>query len=132
MKRIGIGIIAGELGMLALCLVVFWCAVSGADAMGYAILFTWLLMPAASFATSFVVGLRRVWGPRGILWPIACAVAVMLLPWLTFSLAYILHSGRFDSPDLSMLVWGLVVSFAGYGLGVAARSFRKKAGRASD
>lgn len=126
MRRIEVGIAAGELGMLAVSLLAFWCFGLGSDAMGYALVFVWVLAPTASLATSFLAGFCRAWGNLGWLWPVACGFAVMLLPWATFGLANALRFGRLAAPEALMLALGLAVSFLGYGLGVGLRVARQR------
>ena len=62
MNKTQIAIIATELGIFAIAVFAFWAFAGELDAMGYGILYIWVLMPLVSFVTSLVVGLLNVWG----------------------------------------------------------------------
>lgn len=61
MNKAQIAIIATELGIFAIAILAFWAFTGELDAMGYGILYIWVLMPLVSFVTSLVVGLFNIY-----------------------------------------------------------------------
>lgn len=110
----------------ALSIAIFWLFMSGADAMGYSILFIWILNPAAVFIVSFMLGKRTPRGARTYAIPVFMGVLYALLPYSTFSLANTLTSGNFHAPDVRMLLAGMLLSALGLLLGFL---FSKATGR---
>lgn len=126
MNKAQIAIIATELGIFAIAVFAFWAFTGKTDAIGYGILYIWVLMPLVSFATSLVVGLLNVWGRYGASWPALCAVLITLLPCVTFDAAHALHFGSLVAPNLTMLIGGCIVSYIGFAVGIVIRSIKKK------
>ena len=107
-------------------LLVFWCLIGPADALGYAILFFYGLMPLTILGTSLAVGLLRPYGKMSWLFVPAAAVLAMLLPWLTFSLANTLTFGNLNPLDPVSFVFGAVVSAVGFAIGTGVRALRAR------
>lgn len=107
-------------------LFVFWCLIGPADALGYAILFFYGLMPLTILGTSLAVGLLRPYGKMSWLFVPAAAVLAMLLPWLTFSLANTLTFGNLNPLDPVSFVFGAVVSAVGFAIGTGVRALRAR------
>lgn len=107
-------------------LFVFWCLIGPADALGYAILFFYGLMPLTILGTSLAVGLLRPYGKMSWLFVPASAVLAMLLPWLTFSLANTLTFGNLNPLDPVSFVFGAVVSAVGFAIGTGVRALRAR------
>ena len=107
-------------------LFVFWCLIGPSDALGYAILFFYGLMPLTILGTSLAVGLLRPYGKMSWLFVPAAAVLAMLLPWLTFSLANTLTFGNLNPLDPVSLVFGAAVSAVGFGIGTGVRALRAR------
>lgn len=105
-------------------LFVFWCVIGPADALGYAILFFYGLMPLTILGTSLAAGLLRPYGKLSWVFVPVSAVLAMLLPWLTFSLANTLTFGNLNPLDPVSLAFGAVVSAVGFGIGAGARALR--------
>lgn len=126
MNKAQIAIIATELGIFAIAVFAFWAFTGELDAMGYGILYIWVLMPLASFVTSLVVGLLNIWGRYRVLWPALCAILITLLPCVTFDAAHALYFGSLVAPNLTMLIGGCIVSYFGFAVGIVIRSIKKK------
>lgn len=105
-------------------LFVFWCVIGPADALGYAILFFYGLMPLTILGTSLAAALLRPYGKLSWVFVPVSAVLAMLLPWLTFSLANTLTFGNLNPLDPVSLAFGAVVSAVGFGIGAGARALR--------
>ena len=128
MNKAQIAIIATELGIFAIAVFAFWAFTGELDAMGYGILYIWVLMPLVSFATSLVVGLLNVWGRYGASWPALCAILITLLPCVTFDATHALYFGSLLAPNLTMLIGGCIVSYIGFAVGIVIRGIKKKTG----
>lgn len=126
MNKAQIAIIATELGIFAIAVFAFWAFTGELDAMGYGILYIWMLMPLVSFVTSLVVGLLNIWGRYRVLWPALCAILITLLPCVTFDAAHALYFGSLVAPNLTMLIGGCIVSYFGFAVGIVIRSIKKK------
>ena len=98
-------------------LVFFWAFTSGSDAMGYSLLFIWILNPVAIFAVSLLIGKHATQRRHAWLIPIAFGIAYALVPYLTFSLANTLAFGNVHMPDAGTTIVGAVISAAGLSLG---------------
>lgn len=104
----------------ALAIGFFW--ISGdADAMGYSILFLWIIQPALILAASFLIGRNDWWGRHK--WGMCAAFGIMymLAEYLTFSLANNIAFNKINTPEFSMILYGALISLAGMGIGSAVR-----------
>ena len=52
------------LAVWAAALISFWVFKSGSDAMGYSVVYLWILLPITTFFTSFVIGINNYWGRK--------------------------------------------------------------------
>ncbi len=114
------------LGIWAFSLIVFWCFISGSDAMGYALLFLIVLLPVTTFVTSFRIGKQNYGGKWKWSFAIAFGIMYMLADYMTFSMANMLTVHRVNFPALGMIPAGAVISFVGMGLGVGIRYMASK------
>ena len=114
------------LAVWLLSLLVFWCVIGPSDALGYALIFFYGLMPATVLGTSLTAGLLRPYGTRSWLIIPVAAVLSMLLPSMTFLLANTLTFGNVHPPDLTALAFGGAVSAVGFGLGAGVRALRAR------
>lgn len=126
MNKAQIAIIATELGIFAIAVLAFWAFAGRSDAIGYGILYIWVLMPLVSFVTSLVVGLLNVWGRYRASWPALCAILITLLPCVTFDAAHALYFGSLVAPNLTMLIGGCIVSYIEFAVGIVIRGIKKK------
>lgn len=93
--------------------IIFWFFTEPSDAMGYSLMFVWILMPVTTFAVSFVVGKNGFFNRLKWLFPVLLGIMFMLVPYstLTFSNMAAFHTFRW--PDLPMLPIGAAISYAG-------------------
>ena len=112
----------------------FWTLTSGADAMGYALVFIYALNPAAILIASFLIGLKEI-GRKGsrnkLAWmaPVLFGVLYMLLPYSTFTLANTLTTGNIHAPALEMAALGAALSAASLELGFLISRKKEKRAR---
>ena len=92
-------------------------AVRVRDAMGYALLFHWLLLPIAAFVISLRIGelVRR----DGRMWllPLALGLLYMLADFLTFRLANMLAFDKINLPQWDLFFIGAAISALGLLIG---------------
>lgn len=109
-------LVAVYLGLWVFALVVF-LLMDPTDAMGYALLFHWLLLPIAAFVISLRIGelVRR----DGRMWllPLALGLLYMLADFLTFRLANMLAFDKINLPQWNLFFIGAAISALGLLIG---------------
>lgn len=109
-------LVAVYLGLWVFALVVF-LLMDPTDAMGYALLFHWLLLPIAAFVISLRIGelVRR----DGRMWllPLALGLLYMLADFLTFRLANMLAFDKINLPQWDLFFIGAAISALGLLIG---------------
>ena len=117
-------LLAGYLAIWTLCLLSFWVPrwLGGhPDAMGYALLVFYLILPAVTLALSVWVGRDRAWRETRWLMLLFFGVMYMLAPYATFSLANTLHTGNRHLPELGAMLPGILCAALGMGAGALLR-----------
>lgn len=111
----------------AATVVVFWMDPEGSGgwAMGYTLVFLYIVMPVACLFCSTLVARCIVWGPWRAVMLVAFAAAYAILGNITFTLANYLNGGlgdplRLDETNLQMFALGLVVASIGYAVGLVS------------
>ena len=99
-------LVAVYLGLWVFALVVF-LLMDPTDAMGYALLFHWLLLPIAAFVISLRIGLL----------PLALGLLYMLADFLTFRLANMLAFDKINLPQWDLFFIGAAISALGLLIG---------------
>ena len=128
-------LIAAYLLIWAFSIGFFWVATGPTDAMGYGLVFLWLVLPAATLVISFFVGRGEEWREVRWLMLLFFGVFYMLAPYATFTWANISAFGAFRLPDPVDLLPGILCSALGMTLGTAARKWfrrREKEEKAAD
>lgn len=87
------------------------------DAMGYSILFLWIVFPVATFVVSLSVGKKEYSPWKKWLLPIILGFMYMLSDYLTFKTANMLAFDKFNVPDMEYFVAGVIISVIGVVLG---------------
>ncbi len=117
------------LGIWALSLIVFWLFTDGSDAMGYSLMFLWLLLPVTTFVLSLIIGANDYWGRRKWLCAPVFGLMYMLAEYATFRCANMAAFGVFRLPDPLLILPGAIISLLGLVLGSAARRTKAKKDR---
>lgn len=125
-KRSKLILIATYLGIWAFALLTFWLFISGSDAMGYSIVFLWIVLPVATFVISLLIGKNNY---RGNLNRITCAffgITQMLAEYATFGLANMLANSfsKINTPRFEMFLFGAIISAVGLGIGTLISHIR--------
>lgn len=122
-------LIATYLGIWAFALIVFWFFISGSDAMGYSLVFLWIILPVATFVISLLIGKNNHWGKGKWLTPIAFGAMHMLAEYATFSVRNMIavEFTRINVPHFELILIGAIIS--AIGLGIGSLAYRVKSNR---
>ena len=112
-------LVTAYLVIWALALVMYWAFTSASDAMGYSIVFQWVLLPVTTFVISFLIGKGDFWGKKKWFAVVCFAMMHMLAEYATFSMANMVSDAfaHINMPDVWMLFAGAAVSTVGIGIG---------------
>ena len=119
-------IVITYLGIWAFSLIVFWFFTSGSDAMGYSLMFLWILLPVTTFVLSLLIGKGDHWGRHKWIASLAFGTMYMLAEYGTFSAANMVSFDKFNLPSLGMIPAGAIISLLGMGLGTGIRKLRSR------
>ena len=113
------------LGIWSVSILFFWLG-GGDDAMGYALLVLYLILPVATVVISFLIGKDPGWANAKWLMMLFFGALYFLAAYMTFDLANMLANSRFNEPDLSYILPGILCSALGLGIGTLAGWIGKK------
>lgn len=117
-KKLSITIlISTYLGVWAFALIVFWSFTSGSDALGYCLIFLWMILPVSTLVTSLLFGKNNYFGKQKWLLPVAFGVMHMLAEYATFSTKNMIAFHKINMPDFALILTGAIISFIGLGIG---------------
>lgn len=124
-------LIVTYLGIWAISLIAFWFFHSGSDALGYSIMYLWVLLPVTTFVISLLIGKNNYWGNWKWLFTIGFGIMYMLAEYATFRTANMITFNKINMPEFVMIPMGAVISFVGMGIGLGINhiSSRKKKSR---
>lgn len=119
-------LIATYLTIWMLGLIVFWFFTSGSDAMGYSLMFFWILLPVTTFVISLLIGINHYWGrcKWGVV--VVFGFMYMLAEYVTFSAANVIYIHKVKVPEISMILTGSIIALAGMGIGTFIRFLKVK------
>ena len=109
----------------ALVILTFWLG-GRQDAMGYALVNLYLVLPVTTLAASAAVGLDEGW--RGVRWLMLLffGVLYMLVPYATFWLANMASFGQLRLPEAAAMLPGILCAAAGMGIGCLVRRLKQR------
>ena len=113
----------------AAALVVYWCFTTGSDAMGFEVLFFYLLFPLVNLALSAILGADNSFGKGKWLFPLAFGAAEMLAYYVTFDAAWMSATGVFTWPQFELFLFGALLSLAGFALGTLFAFLKRRSSR---
>ena len=122
-------LIATYLGIWAISLIAFWLFDSGSDAMGYSIMFLWVLLPVTTFVVSLFIGKNSVWGEGRWLLSIFFGIMYMLAEYATFRTANMIAFEKFNLPEFMMIPVGAMISLMGMGIGFGVSRLASRSNR---
>lgn len=112
-------LISVYLAIWAFALLVFWCFTEGSDAMGYSLLYLWILLPTSTLVISILLGRARPFGAFTWALPLTFGWMHLLAEYATFSLANMIAIGftRWNLPAFDYFLLGAAISLLGVGIG---------------
>ena len=96
-----------------LSMVVFWFFTSGSDAMGYSLMFIWIILPVATFTVSVVIGKNNFWGKWKWAFTVFFGAMYMLADYGTFKMANNIAFNKLNIPEFGMIAAGAIISAIG-------------------
>ena len=122
-------LISVYLAVWAVSLVIFWFFTGPSDAMGYSLMFLWILLPVTTLAVCAIIGAGNYWGGGKWLSAPVFGLMYMLAEYGTVTCANMSALGAFRLPDPSLLLPGAVISLLGIALGSAVRYIKRRKSR---
>lgn len=121
-------LISTYLGIWAFALTVFWFFISPSDAMGYSIVFLWIILPIATVVISLLIGKNNHFGKCKWLLSVLSGVTYMLTEYATFSMKNMIaiDFARINAPRFEMLLTGALFASVGLGIGSLIRHIKTK------
>lgn len=121
-------LIATYLSIWAFALIIFWFFISGSDAMGYSLMFLWIILPVTTFVISLLIGKNDFWGKQKWFAIIAFGVMYMLAEYATFSTANMVANSfsKINMPHFGMVLAGAIISAIGLGIGSLIDNIKSK------
>lgn len=109
----------------ALVILTFWLG-GRQDAMGYALVNLYLVLPVSTLAVAVMMGLDEGW--RGVRWLMLLffGILYMLAPYATFSLANMASFGQLRLPEAAAMLPGILCGAAGMSIGCLVRRLKQK------
>ncbi|MDE6274911.1 MAG: helix-turn-helix domain-containing protein [Clostridiales bacterium] len=101
----------------AVAVIAFWCFAGPTDAMGYSLVFLWLVLPITTLVISVFIGKFYFWGKWQWLSVIVFGIMYMLAEYATFGVSGMIASERIDLPQIVMLLVGAAISAVGLAVG---------------
>lgn len=109
----------------AISLIFFW--VGGAqDAMGYALVVFYLVLPVTTMVVSIFIGMDPGWTKLKWLMPLFFGVMFMLATYGTFSLANAVSFHKLNLPELDNMIPGILCSAFGMLIGTIIKAGRSR------
>ena len=110
----------------AIAMIVFWFFTSGSDAMGYSLMFLWIILPVTTFVVSIVIGKNDFLKKGKWAFTLFFGVMYMLAEYGTFKMANNIAFDKLNAPDWGMIVAGAIISAIGMLLGSLCNKKRNK------
>jgi len=113
-------------GIWVISLISFWLFSGGSDAMGYSIMFLWILLPMTTFIISFLIGKNAHRAKWKLFSAIVFGIMYMLAEYATFGAANMIAFNKINLPHWEMMFTGVMISLIGLGIGSLINLFKAK------
>ncbi len=119
-------IILTYLAIWAFSLIVFWCFMGPADALGYGLMFQWFLLPVTALILSLIIGANNYWGKRKWLCVVAFCLMYCLADYASFPLSRMIADHRIELyvPGELTIWFAIIAPAIGLGIGVGINSLK--------
>ena len=124
-KRNKIITILSYLLIWVIAMIVFWFFTNGSDAIGYSLLYLWIILPVTTFFVSVIIGTNDFWGIRKWALTLIFGVMYMLAEYGTFKMANNIAFNKLNTPDWGMIAGGTIISAIGMLIGFLANTIGK-------
>lgn len=101
----------------SIAIIVFWRFTDSSDAMGYSLMYIWIILPVSTFVVSLLIGKNDYWGRFKWFVAIAFGIMYMLAEYATFSMANNVSFNKINMPNFSMMFTGMIISVIGIAIG---------------
>lgn len=125
-KKGRLTLILSYLVVWAIAMIVFWVFTEESDAMGYSLMYLWVILPVITFVVSLIAGLRDYWGKKKWFLPVGLGIMYCLAEYGTFSLANTITFGNMNVPSSGMILTGGMISAIGIAVGSIFRRILRK------
>lgn len=115
-------------GIWALSVLSFWFVPAG-DEMAYSLLVIYMILPLNILITSFLIGKNDYYGGKKWLFSVLFGAMYFLAAYGTFSLSNMISFGKFNSPDMDVLLLipiGAVISLFAMAIGFGIKKLIDK------
>lgn len=112
-----LGLILAYLGVWVISLIAFWFFTKPWEALGYGIVYLYVLLPVATLVVSLLIGLYDHWGRWKWILALAFGIMFMLAGYATFSMANMIAFHKVNVPEFGMIPVGTILSLVGMGIG---------------
>lgn len=119
-------LIATYLGIWSIALIAFWFFISGSDALGYSLMFLWILLPVTTFVISLLLARNDYIGKWKWFSAIVFGIMYMLAEYATFSAANMIAVKKINMPEFKMIFVGAMISLVGIGIGTVIKRIKSK------
>lgn len=109
----------------AVAIIAFWLFPGEDDAMGYSLMFLWIILPVSTFIVSILIGKNDFWGKRKWGFPLFFGMMYMLAEYGTFKMANNMAFSKLNAPELGMMVAGAIISAIGMLAGLLCNKKRR-------
>lgn len=99
-------------------MLVFWVFKGGIDAMGYSLMFLWIIIPVTTFTVSVIIGKNNFWGIKKWAFTFPFGVMYMLAEYGTFSMANNIAFNKINELEWDLAVAGAIISAIGMLIGL--------------
>ncbi len=112
----------------AFSVIVFWFFISGSDALGYGLVYLWIVLPVTTFVISLLIGKNHYGGKWKWFASIVFGTMYMIAEYATFSTANMvaIKFTRINVPHFEMIFIGAAISLIGMAIGVAVGGRKTK------
>lgn len=105
------------LAIWAFGLIVFWFFTNDSDAMGFGLMYFWIVLPVTTLVMSILIGKNNYWGKLKWLAAAVFGVMYVLGDYATFSAANMVEFNKFNLPDFETMWMPVIISIMGLAIG---------------
>lgn len=101
----------------AIAMIAFWFFKDDSSAMGYSLLYLWVILPVITFFVSVIIGINDFWGIKKWTFTVFFGIMYMLAEYGTFKMANNIAFNKLNAPDWGMIAGGTIISATGMLIG---------------